>query len=206
MLANLGKKCTASLFAVHTHNDFGMATANAIAAVEAGAAFVDTVALGLGERTGCARLEEIVAYLCLVRNDPRYQVAQLKPFARYVASISGRKIEVNRPIVGEDIFTCDTGIHLQGLYKDPQTYEPFAPEKVGGSRRFLLGPKCGRRAIMARLSELGEDPSVHLAEQAVSMVRETAGMLRRPLSDVELRRIVFSSQCALIPDERNHSD
>jgi homocitrate synthase NifV len=206
MIVGLGKQFAGGLFAVHTHNDFGMATANAIAAIEAGAAFVDTVALGLGERTGCARLEEIVGYLCLVKNDPRFQVGRLKPLALYVASISGRQIEANRPIVGEDIFACDTGLHLQGLYNDPQTYEPFAPEKVGGCRRFLLGPKCGRRAIVSRLAGLTGSPATPFSEQAIAAVRQTAQTLRRPLSDLELRDIVFSSGFSLIPGERNHSD
>ncbi len=193
LVTDLGKGLTTSHLAVHTHNDFGMATANAVAALEAGARSVDTVVLGLGERTGCARLEEIVAYLSLIKGDTRLQTGQLKPLARYVAEITGRSIEGNRPIVGEDIFTCETGLHLQGLRNDPRTYEPFAPEKVGAERKLLLGPKCGRRAIIAHLKGLDHTLVKNLPENAVQRVRAEATALRRPLSDLEVRRLLALS-------------
>lgn len=192
MVADLGReltKCKCQL-AVHTHNDFGMATANAVAAFEAGARYVDTVVLGLGERTGCARLEEIVGYLGLILGDSRLQTEHLKPLAQYVAGITGRNIEGNRPIVGEDIFTCETGLHLQGLHNDPQTYEPFAPERVGGKRRFLLGPKCGRRAILAHLARLDASLAKNISEEAVQRIRAEATALRRPLSDLEVLQLL----------------
>ncbi|KJS03061.1 MAG: hypothetical protein VR65_02105 [Desulfobulbaceae bacterium BRH_c16a] len=184
------KRCR---LAVHTHNDFGMATANAIAALEAGAHSADTVVLGLGERTGCARLEEVAAYLCLVKNNSKLRSAYLKPLARYVAAITGKAIEGNRPILGEDIFTCETGLHLQGLQNDPQTYEAFAPEKVGARRKLMIGAKSGRRAIMTHLAGLESKPTDNLSELAVQAVRETAARLRRPLSDGEFRRLVSES-------------
>ena len=190
MVTNLGRELTKSHLAVHTHNDFGMATANAVAALEAGARCVDTVVLGLGERTGCARLEEIAGYLGLILGDSRLQTEQLKPLAQYVAGITGHNIEGNRPIVGEDIFTCETGLHLQGLQNDPQTYEPFAPERVGGNRRFLLGPKCGRRAILAHLARLDEKLAENISEKAVQRIRAKAAALRRPLSDLEVLQLL----------------
>jgi homocitrate synthase NifV len=190
MVTDLGRKLTTSCLAVHTHNDFGMATANAVAALLAGAEYVDTVILGLGERTGCARLEEIAGYLSLVKGHTWLQVGELKPLAQYVAGITGRNIEGNRPIIGEEIFTCETGLHLQGLRSDPQTYEPFAPERVGAQRRLLLGPKCGRRAIIAHLAGLDERLSENLPETAVQTIREAAATLRRPLSDFELGRLL----------------
>ncbi|MBU1567958.1 MAG: hypothetical protein KJ630_20320 [Proteobacteria bacterium] len=190
LVISLGSCLTKSYLAVHTHNDFGMATANAMAALEAGAQSVDTVVLGLGERTGCARLEEIVGYLCLIKGNTQLQVGQLKTLASYVAGITGRNIAGNRPIVGEDIFTCETGLHLQGLRNAPETYEPFAPEKVCGKRRLLLGPKCGRRAIIAHLVGLDKSLAKNLPEGAVQMVREAAATLRRPLSDLEVRRLL----------------
>jgi homocitrate synthase NifV len=198
LVADLGRGLSTSQLAVHTHNDFGMATANAVAALEAGARYVDTVVLGLGERSGCARLEEIVAYLNLVKGDTRLQTGQLKPLARYVAGITGRTIEGNRPIVGEDIFTCETGLHLQGLRNDPQTYEPFAPEQVGAERKLLLGPKCGRRAIIAHLKGLDSRLATNLPEETVQRVRAEATALRRPLRDLELLRL-------LAPPRQKHS-
>lgn len=180
--------------AVHTHNDFGMATANAVAALEAGARSADTVVLGLGERTGCARLEEVAAYLCLVGGMNNYKTEYLKPLARYVAGVAGREIEGSRPILGADIFTCETGLHLQGLQNDPQTYEPFAPERVGGKRKLIIGAKSGRRAIMTHLAGLDSKQPANLTEKTVHLVRETAINLNRPLHDAELCRLIASNE------------
>lgn len=175
---------------VHTHNDFGMATANGIAALEAGARSVDTVVLGLGERTGCARLEEIAAYLCLVKGMGTLKTEHLQPLACYVAGITGRKIAGNRPVVGEDIFTCETGLHLQGLQNAPETYEPYAPERVAGRRKLLIGPKAGRRAILGRLKQDGDTRTEDVSDMAVRIVRDTALALKRPLSETELHRLL----------------
>ncbi|MDK9707076.1 MAG: pyruvate carboxyltransferase [Desulforhopalus sp.] len=194
LIRQLGEKLTTCPVAVHTHNDFGMATANAVAALEAGARFVDTVVLGLGERTGCARLEEVVGYLALVKGESRWQVEMLKPLAEYVAEFTGKAIAGNRPIVGDAIFTCETGLHLQGLRNDPQTYEPFAPERVGARRSLLLGPKSGRRAILAHLEELDERLVENPPEEAVQKIREVTRRLRRPLHDHELRRLLSAAE------------
>ena len=189
--------------AIHTHNDFGMASANAIAALEAGASYADTVVLGLGERAGCARLEEVAGYLALVKGHTKFHPEHLKPLARQVAAITGRAIDPNRPVIGEDIFTCETGLHLQGLYRDPQTYEPFSPDKVGGIRRLLLGPKSGRRAIAAHLAALDL-----LGEQAddthlINKIRHAARKNGRPLDDGEIRTLLEPRQAP--PGSRKES-
>ena len=132
--------------AVHTHNDFGMGTANGIAALESGAEFVDATVLGLGERAGCARLEEIVGFLIFNRGQTRYNGRLLKCLASYVANCAGKPIGHQKPIIGKKIFTCETGLHLQGILKNPRTYEPFCPERVGAQRELLFGNKSGRRA------------------------------------------------------------
>ncbi len=178
------------LMAVHTHNDFGMATANAITALDAGAEAVDAVVLGLGERTGCARLEEIVGYLSLAKGVQALKAEYLKPLSRYVAAITGRTVAGNRPIIGEDIFTCETGLHLQGLQNKPETYEPFKPEKVQAERKLLFGAKSGRQAIQQRMSQLDTACSYHLSDQTIQAIRETAAGLRRPLSDAELIQLL----------------
>lgn len=178
--------------AVHTHNDFGMATANAIAALEAGAQTVDAVVLGLGERTGCARLEEVIGYLSMIKKSEDFRVEHLKPLASYVAELAGKSIAGNRPIIGQDIFTCETGLHLQGLQNQPQTYEPFNPELIQAERRFLYGAKTGRRAILHHMEELNNGSPVHLSDFAVQAVREMATALGRPLSNSELTEIINS--------------
>lgn len=190
LLALLQSELTGCPLAIHTHNDFGMATANAIAALEAGASSVDAVVLGLGERTGCARLEEIVGYLSLARGITELKPELLKPLARYVAEICGRNIAGNRPLVGEDIFTCETGLHLQGLQNQPQTYEPFGPERVQAERKLLFGSKSGRRAIVQHMTRLDKNFAGEIGDAATRTVREAAARLQRPLSDGELVRLL----------------
>jgi homocitrate synthase NifV len=174
--------------AIHTHNDFGMASANAISALEAGATFADTVVLGLGERAGCAALEEVAGYLSLVKGQANRHPEQLKPLAHQVAAITGRTIAPNRPIIGDDIFTCETGLHLQGLHRDPRTYEPFSPDRVGSRRRLLLGPKCGRRAIAAHLAAL--DPTGRPTAATIARIRREATASGRSLSEEEIRSLL----------------
>jgi len=129
---------------VHCHNDFGMASANSVAALEAGASWADVTILGLGERSGSARLEEVAAYLVLEQGHS-YHLEQIAPLSRFMADLLERPIPHNRPIIGRDIFACETGLHLQGLERSPRTYEPFPPEKVGAARVMLYGHKAGRR-------------------------------------------------------------
>jgi homocitrate synthase NifV len=132
---------------VHTHNDFGMASANAITALECGAQWADGTILGLGERTGCARLEELVGYLQLNRGVNKFDIASLKVLATEVADFTNRNISATQPLLGDDIFACETGIHLHGLIANPETYEPYAPESVGAGRKLIFGAKIGRRAL-----------------------------------------------------------
>lgn len=174
--------------AIHTHNDFGMATANAVAAFEAGAIWADATVLGLGERAGCAKLEELVGYIALVQKDPDLYPTHLRCLTRYVADITGRNISGHKPIIGEDIFTCETGLHLQGLQKDPQTYEPYNPESVGGRRKMLFGAKSGRVAVLQEIYGTGgEATGKNIETSVIKAIRQSARKLRRPLTEVELR-------------------
>lgn len=193
LIKSLKKSLTNGELAVHTHNDFGMASANAIAALEAGADWADATILGLGERTGCARLEELVGYLNLICNQQQLQIAQLKPLAMYVAGITATSIAANRPILGERIFSCETGLHLQGLQNDPTTYEPYAPEKVGAQRKLLFGAKSGRRALAQKLAQLGHDIGEGVLGNKLQEVRETAQKMQRPLTETELKTVLLGS-------------
>jgi len=172
--------------AIHTHNDFGMATANAMAALESGASWADVTILGLGERSGCARLEELAGYLGIMHSDSRIQTEHLKPLARYVAGITHRNIEDCRPVLGDRIFTCETGLHLQGLHKDPVTYEPYPPERVGAARQLLTGAKCGRNALRKRLADLGHVIDDDLLLQKTRDLRNRAIFFGKTLDDGEI--------------------
>lgn len=161
---------------VHCHNDFGMATANSIAALEAGADCLDAAALGLGERAGCCRLEEAAGYLALAQGHSRYKVEHLPALCRTVAAAAGREIAASHPLVGADIFTCETGLHQHGLAVCPATYEPYPPELVGGRRSLRFGGKTGFRAVALHLERHG----LHLEDSAlrrlVSRLRAGAGV------------------------------
>ncbi len=172
--------------AVHTHNDFGMATANAVAALEAGAAWVDATVLGLGERAGCARLEEVAGYLGLVLGTPGLMPECLQPLAEYVARCQSLTVDPGRPLIGGRIFTCETGLHLQGIQVNPATYEPYPPELVGSRRRLVFGAKCGRRALLQRLSHLGQRPDAGRLEHGLAAIRRGPASPDAPLTDADL--------------------
>lgn len=161
---------------VHCHNDFGMATANSIAALEAGADCLDAAVLGLGERTGCCRLEEAVGYLALAQGCRCYKPEHLPALCRTVAEAAGREIAASHPLVGADIFTCESGLHQHGLAVNPATYEPYPPERVGGRRTLRFGGKTGFRAVALHLERHG----LHLEDSAlrrlVSQLRAGAGV------------------------------
>jgi homocitrate synthase NifV len=171
------------------HNDFGMATANAIASLEAGAHWADVTVLGLGERAGNSRLEEVAGYLALQGARP-YATTRLKSLAQYAADCSGRTIEPHQPVIGAGIFACETGLHLAGLAKDPRTYEPYEPILVGARRQWSYGAKVGRQGVAARLRQLG----LHCHEAQLGRLAEVFRVqcldLGRPLHDREVLRLV----------------
>ncbi len=173
----------------HAHNDFGMATANALSALDAGADWADVTVLGLGERAGCARLEELTGMLTLVKNITRYRVDCLLPLCALVAEAAGRTISTNHPLVGSAIFTCESGLHVHGLLADPASYEPFPPERVRSCRTLLLGAKSGRQAVAGYCARLGILPVASPAD-LVSRVRQRAIELGRPMLDSEIRCLV----------------
>lgn len=196
-IQNIISRLTVSLstveVAAHTHNDFGMATANAIAALEAGALWVDATVLGLGERCGCARLEEIAGYLNLIGNNSSFTVKKLKPLAIYVAKLSATHIACNLPILGSRIFTCETGLHLQGLQIAPETYEPYAPEMVGAERKLLFGAKTGKNSLVGHMKQMGFSLPTERLPGTLKTLRETSTRFQRPLTDTELQAILSSS-------------
>jgi homocitrate synthase NifV len=167
-ISSIRKKCA---IAIHTHNDFGMATANAITALESGADCVDATLLGLGERCGCARLEEVAGYLH-VKKKRAFNLLLLPQLCRYVAAATDRPIATNQPFTGRDIFTCETGLHLHALQKNPATYEPYPPETVGAVRRLLLSGKAGRKAIKSHIQSMGLELRHDLDDTTAKLIRE----------------------------------
>jgi len=175
--------------AFHGHNDLGMATANAVTALESGASFVDVSALGLGERAGIAALEEVAAWQTLRRPETSgYDIPALRGLCRLAASAARVPLARNKAVAGEDIFAAESGLHVHGLLRDPALFEPFAPESVGATRRVGVGAKSGGAAVGAALARLRRQPRPDCVRDSrlLDRVRGLAGRLGRPLTDTEL--------------------
>ncbi|NRP14120.1 2-isopropylmalate synthase [Aliiroseovarius sp. xm-m-379] len=149
-------------FATHCHNDLGMATANALAAVEAGARQIECTINGLGERAGNTALEEVVMAL-KVRHDimpykTRIDTRKIMNISRRVAQVSGFPVQFNKAIVGKNAFAHESGIHQDGMLKNPENFEIMRPEDIGLAGTSLpLGKHSGRAALKAKLNDLGFD-------------------------------------------------
>ena len=149
-----------AVISVHCHDDLGMAVANSLAAVAAGARQVECTIAGIGERAGNASLEEVVMALHtraeLFRADTRIRTPRLYPTARLLAQITGQPIPRNKAVVGENAFAHESGIHQHGMLKHRGTYEIMRPEHVGFARaQLVLGKHSGRHALRERLATLG---------------------------------------------------
>ena len=133
--------------AIHCHNDLGCATANTITAAELGAFQLHTTVNGIGERTGNARLEEVLALLRLKGGIDRYDLTRLPELSAVVETCSGITMMDTKPVVGKNAFSHESGIHIAAMLDDPETYEYLHPEMVGRERRYILGKHTGRKAI-----------------------------------------------------------
>jgi homocitrate synthase NifV len=152
---------------IHAHDDLGMATANSIAAVLAGATHVNTTVNGLGERAGNAPLEEVVTALKHAYGFPTsVDTRRFPAVSALVARASGRAVAPNKSIVGDHVFTHESGIHVDGLLKHPGNYQAFDPREVGREHRMVLGKHSGSRSVLRAYAELGID----LDEQQVASI------------------------------------
>ncbi len=177
---------------MHTHDDFGMATANAITGVSAGATHVGVTVNGLGERAGNAALEEVVMALKhLLGFDMKQDTKKFRELCEYVAKASDRELPSWKAIVGTSIFTHESGIHADGAIKNPRTYEVFDPEDVGLTRRFVIGKHSGTASIKKKLGEYNIFIEDDLANVILESVRKTSVELKRPLTDMELLNLYY---------------
>lgn len=176
---------------MHTHNDFGMATANALAGVKAGASHVGVTVNGLGERAGNAALEEVVMALKLLLNtDLKFATGRFVEVAQFVARASGRTLPAWKAIVGSNMFAHESGIHADGMLKNPLTYEVFSPEDVGSERQIVIGKHSGTASIKAKfLNEYAKEISEEEANEILRRVRLFAVDMKRSLFDKELMYI-----------------
>ena len=172
---------------MHTHNDFGMAIANAIAGIHAGATWVNVTIGGLGERAGNAALEELVMALKYLEGmDLDYDTKRFHEIVDYVMTAAGRTVPAWKPVVGSNVFAHESGIHVDGIIKNPKTYEVFAPEEVGCERQIMVGKHSGSRTIEMKFAAYGVPISREDATELMPRVRSKAIEVKRPLFDKEL--------------------
>jgi len=175
---------------VHCHNDLGLAVANSLAAIQAGARQVEGCINGIGERAGNAALEEIIMALDtrsdLFDVEIGVDTTQIYPTSRLVSRITGMAVQANKSVVGENAFRHASGIHQDGVLKDRSTYEVMKPERVGvPGNRLVLGKLSGRAGLQARLEALG----YKLSREELSQVFESFKVLadkKREVSDRDL--------------------
>jgi homocitrate synthase NifV len=173
---------------MHTHNDFGMAAANALSGIYAGANYVGVTVNGLGERAGNACLQEVIMGLkYLLQVDSAYNTTLFREVAEYVAQASGRPLSVSKPIVGSNIFAHESGIHGDGVLKNPLTYEVFSPEEVGLERQIVIGKHSGSAAIRSKfVKEYGLEFPEPIIQEVLKRARQMSIDLKRSLFDKEL--------------------
>jgi homocitrate synthase NifV len=172
---------------MHAHNDLGMATANTLAAVRAGATHVNTTVNGLGERAGNAALEEVVLGLrqCY-KLDAGVDMVRYPKLAELVAQASGRPIPCQKSVTGANVFTHESGIHVDGLLKDPANYQSFDPAIVGREHRVVLGKHSGTRAVRSVFAALGRQICDAEAGALLGMVKRFVAMKKRSPDEAEL--------------------
>ena len=171
----------------HGHDDLGLATANTLAAIRGGATHASVCVLGLGERAGNAALEEVAA--CLNRfhgAGSNVNLAQLPRLAEIVARAALRPIPAGKAIVGANAFTHESGIHVDGLQKDPATYEELSPRTFGRVREIVLGKHSGLASIAGALKSLGLVTDRVRTQLVLNQVRQRSMQAKRVVSSEEL--------------------
>ncbi|MHB1022647.1 MAG: homocitrate synthase [Acidobacteriaceae bacterium] len=171
----------------HGHDDLGLATANTLAAIRGGATHASVCVLGLGERAGNAALEEVVAGLSrFSATSSGVDLSQLPQLAEIVASAARRPIPPGKSIVGASAFTHESGIHVDGLMKDPLTYEALSPQIFGRDRNIVLGKHSGVASVTGALQSLGLTADKHKTQLVLAQIRERSISAKRAILTEEL--------------------
>jgi len=174
---------------VHCHDDFGLAVANSIAGVNAGAACAHVTINGLGERAGNASLEEFVMALqCLYTKKHGIKTELLYEVSKFVSNTMGIIVQPNKAIIGENAFGHESGIHTHGIINNPLTYEPISPELVGRKRWLQAGKHAGAHGIRAMLEEFGINPTDEQLKFIVEKQKNVADK-GKPITTSELLSI-----------------
>ncbi len=149
------KNVVSTPLCIHCHNDLGMAIANTLSAAEAGAFQLHTTVNGIGERTGNTPLEELLVALNVQYDVDKYDLSKLVSLSKTVERYSRMQLPKNKPIVGLNAFSHESGIHVAAVLEEPRTYELFPPELVGNKTRIVVGKHTGKKALQYVIAELG---------------------------------------------------
>ena len=176
------------IFSTHCHNDLGLAVANSLAGVQAGARQVEVAINGIGERAGNAALEEVVMALKVrgdaLRFSTQTRTEHITRASRYVAAITGFPVQFNKAIVGKNAFAHEAGIHQDGMLKDASTYEIMRPEDVGqGGSNLVMGKHSGRHAFREKLRALGYDLGQNALNEAFGRFKDLADKKKSVFDD-----------------------
>lgn len=175
---------------IHCHNDFGLACANTLAGIAAGADYASTTINGLGERSGNAATEEVAMALeVLYGTSTGLDLNKLTEVSRLVAELSGVRTQVNKAVVGESAFRHESGMVVAGLLQDPFTAEAYEPELVGQRRQILLGKKSGLVSIAYKVKEMGLAVPEERFPEMLARVKQTAVDKHRALTDMEFKAL-----------------
>jgi homocitrate synthase NifV len=176
---------------MHMHNDFGLATANTLAGIKAGARSVNTTVNGIGERAGNAALEEVLMALkCIYKIETGIDTKRLVELSQLVAKATNYRVPPWKAIVGENAFAHESDIHAHGVLQNPDTYEPFAPEDVGCKRRFVIGKHSGRHLLLSVLQKYGITLSSAEIKSVLDAVRHHSVQIKRSLTIEELLSLI----------------
>lgn len=191
LIRTLRKKLNIPI-SVHFHNDFGLAVANSIIGVEEGASQVHCTINGIGERAGNTCLEELVVGLKIAYGaNIGVDTTKLFNTSNFIGSITNIKLPPQKPIVGENVFTHESGIHVDGILKNVATYEPIPPEIVGHHRRIALGKHTGRASIKSKLESFNLDVTNKQFESIYNQVK-LIGDKGICITDEDLKSIVIT--------------
>ena len=179
------KKVVKVPIAVHCHNDMGLALANTIAAVEAGARMCHVSMNGIGERTGNVPLEEVALNLFANYGVETVDLSKIGQTSRLVERITGFPMAYNKPIVGRNAFAHESGIHVHGIMSNTATYEPFLPELVGVDRQIVIGKHSGAHSVQSRLEILGIDFPEDRLDELMGSIKDIA-VGSKKIDDAEL--------------------
>jgi 2-isopropylmalate synthase len=183
-------------------DDFGMAVANSLAGVEAGASQIHVAVNGLGERAGNAALEEIAVALNLIyKKKTGIHPERLYETSRLVAKLTGMQIQANKAIVGENAFSHESGIHTRGVTVAPSTFEPIKPEFVGRKRKLVAGKLAGTSGIRAELEDSGLYPTKDQLAEVVKTVKEL-GDKGKKVTDADMLAIARAIMGKVIKEKR----